>query len=79
MVELKDWDFPVPDSVVLVWLSLLEALVWGGIVIFTTSMFYAGGFLPLPFSPSGTIVGVGLLAFFILIAAAKFKQNDIFL
>ncbi|WIV67019.1 hypothetical protein [Natrialbaceae archaeon AArc-T1-2] len=77
MVDLDDWDFPVPDSVILAWLALLEALVLGGLIVFAVAIFYEGGFLPLPFEPSALVAILAFVVLFAITAGIKFKKSTL--
>lgn len=75
MVDLKDWDLPLPGWVILGWLGLLEALFVVGLVAFVVSLYERGGIipsLPLPRSPLAMFLAVVVLT----VVFTVFKMED---
>lgn len=64
MTDLSDWDFPVPNAVIALWLSMLEAIVAVGTFVFVIALLEQGEIIPALPLPSGMgIVFGGILVF----------------
>lgn len=61
MTELSDWDFPIPEPVIALWLSLLESIVAVGVLAFAVALLERGGILPNLQIPGGAAVFGGAI------------------
>ncbi|WP_265110807.1 hypothetical protein [Halosolutus halophilus] len=76
MVNLQDWDLPVPDWVIFGWLGLLEAIILVGMTVFVVSLFEQGDIIPtLPLTRS-PIVLIGLVAV-LTVVFTVFRMDDV--
>lgn len=61
MTELSDWDFPIPEPLIALWLSLLESIVAIGVLAFAVALLERGGILPRLQVPGGPAVFSGAI------------------
>lgn len=76
MVNLQDWDLPVPDWVIFGWLGLLEAVLLVGMSVFVISLFEQGDIIPTLPLPRSRIVLISLVVV-LTIVFTIFRMEDV--
>lgn len=61
MTDLNDWDFPIPEPLIALWLSLLESIILIGMLAFALALLERGAILPRIQIPGGTAVFGGAI------------------
>ncbi|MFC4248336.1 hypothetical protein ACFOZ7_15590 [Natribaculum luteum] len=61
MTDLSDWDFPIPDSLIALWLSVLESIIVIGMLTFVVALFERGGIVPPLPLPGGMTIFLGAM------------------
>lgn len=75
MVNLEDWDLPVPNWIIYGWLGLLEAIILIGMSVFIISLVEEGGIVQaLPF-PRGQGVILALVLIFTAVFTVFRMEN----
>ena len=76
MVDLKDWDLPLPDWVIYGWLGLLEAIILVGMTVFVITLFEQGEIIPALPLPRDSIVLVVAVAI-LTVVFTVFRMEDV--
>lgn len=77
MVDLKDWDLPIPNWIIFGWLGLLEAILFVGMAVFVITIFEGGGYIPTISISRNPVVLVALVAV-LTVTFAAFKSDTNF-